>query len=661
MQKVHTRLVQPLESDPLFSGENIEFNDHEQAKPIRPMRRLILCLDGSWQSSNHGEKNIASNIAKLSRSIASCEKTGGEVIHQIVYYDAGVGTGNSAPREGASTPEKILAKSQKVFEGSFGRGVEENVCEAYNFLVSNWLPGDEIFIFGFSRGAYTARAVAGMVCNMGICFPDMMDDWWAIYDEYKKRVPKEEKPKPHQNGMHVPDAIQQSTWGLYNVKKDWKDRFYKNVEIQVVGVFDTVGALGWPSNKYVSVDQKNETKYGFHDTNLHKNIKNAFHALALDEHRQAFPPTLWSLPKGVYTKLVQCWFPGYHINIGGGSESTMEHYGDMESMANLSLVWMIDQIRKHTNLTFETYALAQFYHHYTCTIVDLSQRAFKEGDSKCHIAKKIDPTKWSQDVPDPKNPTAYGGWGMGYRPDSIDSVTGYSGSVIRTPGQYKKDGDTKEFIHPVVAYAMGKSYREAHGEGKVLNYQPAALKGFKRVKDPKVPCSWSDDGLQTLEGWYWRKQAKGVKYADTSYLTCMSNWYNASWPPEEDQDILIPEMDLCEDDDSNIFNERDYMRADWLALRASLVGFPDNVHLAIQKCVLPKDNSASEDAVRRENMLLNALKYVTERHRGSSHLEKSLIYALRRTDSTGLKVEEKLKLLEQTGDRTRKFLESWDC
>lgn len=135
MQKVHARLVQPLESDPLFSGENIEFKDGEQARPIRPMRRLILCLDGSWQSSNHGEKNIASNIAKLSRSIASCEKTDEDVIHQIVYCDAGVGTGNSAPREGASMPEKMLAKSQKVFEGSFGRGVEENVCEAYNFLV----------------------------------------------------------------------------------------------------------------------------------------------------------------------------------------------------------------------------------------------------------------------------------------------------------------------------------------------------------------------------------------------------------------------------------------------------------------------------------------------------------------------------------------------
>lgn len=136
MRNTRIQLMRSLESDPLFSGESINFNDVEKAEPIRPMRRLILCLDGSWQSSNHGEKNIASNIAKLSRSIASCEKTGsGEVVHQIVYYDAGVGTGDSAPKENLSFTEKILAQGQKVFEGAVGRGVEENVCEAYNFLV----------------------------------------------------------------------------------------------------------------------------------------------------------------------------------------------------------------------------------------------------------------------------------------------------------------------------------------------------------------------------------------------------------------------------------------------------------------------------------------------------------------------------------------------
>lgn len=136
MPKLQIRRIESLESDPLFSGESIEFTDVEQAEPIRPMRRLILCLDGSWQSSNHGEKNIASNIAKLSRSIASCQKTGeDEVIHQIVYYDGGVGTGDSAPKEDASIAAQALAEGQKAFEGAFGRGVEENVCEAYNFLV----------------------------------------------------------------------------------------------------------------------------------------------------------------------------------------------------------------------------------------------------------------------------------------------------------------------------------------------------------------------------------------------------------------------------------------------------------------------------------------------------------------------------------------------
>ncbi|KAJ5771771.1 hypothetical protein N7520_002300 [Penicillium odoratum] len=611
--QLHTRLMQALEDDPLFSGKK-----EEKVKRYRPMKRLILCLDGSWQSSNHGEKNIASNIVKLSRSIDSCEKTKDKVIQQIVYYDAGVGTGKSAPRNDASIPAKVLAKGQKIFEGTFERGLEENVCEAYNFLVNNCHPGDEIYIFGFSRGAYTARAVEGLVSNMGICFPDMMNDWWSIYDEYKKRSreePKptsdkinasnanqestrgqdhvkekssEEEPKSLSDGIDVSNANKENTSGQDDVKMDWKSRFYKGVQIQVVGVVDTVGALGWPSNKLVPAEDTNATKYGFHDTKLHINIKNAFHALALDEHRYAFPPTLWSLPKGISAKeaakkgprLVQCWFPGYHINIGGGSDETLKHYDDMESMANPSLVWMIDQVRKWTNLTFKNYALAKFYHHYTHTI--------------------------RQDVPDPENLTAYGGWGMGYRPDSINTVTGYSGSTTRTPGQYKKVEETQEYIHPVVTYAMGKAYRQAHAEGTILSYQPPALAGFEGVLNPKV-YSTSETGkktVDTLDGCYWRKKIKGVKYADTPYLTRLSIWYNKSHPPEEDDDILIPEMKMLEDSDRSMFNERDYMRADWFALWASLMEFHDDVKRAIQNFPLTQNQSASEDTLRRERFLL---------------------------------------------------------
>ncbi|KAJ5928330.1 hypothetical protein N7466_007286 [Penicillium verhagenii] len=666
MVKPPYRYELDLENDNLFSDAANKFIPVEKTKPLRDQRRLILCLDGSWQSSNHGEKNIASNIAKLSRAIASCDKYGedGKEIQQIVYYDAGVGTGNSAPNEDASKTAKLLAMTQKIFEGTFGRGVEENVCEAYNFLVSNWLPGDEIYIFGFSRGAYTARAVAGLVCNLGICFPDMMDDWWVTYDEYKNRELPKKVTKPPNNAV-ANDAVhmhyqvaRESLPPSVETKKNWRERFYKPVPIQVVGVFDTVGALGWPSNVVMSVEQTNDAKYGFHDTDLHENVKHAFHALALDEHRKAFPPTLWTLPEGVSTKLRQCWFPGYHINIGGGSNDTMDHYGDMESMANLSLVWMIDQVREHTNLVFDRYALAKFYHHYTCTIVDLSQRSFKLNDSEHNYAKKADKKakkpRHTDDKPDPKNPTAYGGWGMGYRPDSIESMTGYSGSVVRTPGYYQQ-GVTNECIHPVVAYAMSKGYREANVDGKILHYKPAALEGYKRDRLPEIRNS--EGKVTRKEGWYWRKEIKGVKYDDTPYTTRLSNWWSSYSPPEHDDEIIIPEMVFTlPEDDYHMFSQRDYMRADWLALKAGLDGYHDDFQKAFLDFGPKQDYQiASEDDKRRERLLLNAVRYVTDRETSSSCLDKSLIHVLRRSQSLGLKAEEKLALLKETGDRTRAF------
>lgn len=103
--------------------------------PSRPMRRLVICCDGSWQTSSHGLRNVASNVAKLSRSIAGWTDEDGECIQQLIYYDAGVGTANSASVESGSFPTRFVAKVQKCWEGGLGRGLEENVCEAYNFLV----------------------------------------------------------------------------------------------------------------------------------------------------------------------------------------------------------------------------------------------------------------------------------------------------------------------------------------------------------------------------------------------------------------------------------------------------------------------------------------------------------------------------------------------
>jgi uncharacterized protein (DUF2235 family) len=159
--------------------------------------------------------------------------------------------------------------------GNFGAGLDENVCEAYNFIVNNYAPGDELFLFGFSRGAYTARACAGLVCRVGICKPSAMGQFWEMYANYQS--------------LEAKARIEDSLWGKYwdgepekytiTVKKaaktfwrgagsDWIAKAENNVSIKVIGVFDTVGSLGVPENVWFDVSAANKP-YAFHNTEIH--------------------------------------------------------------------------------------------------------------------------------------------------------------------------------------------------------------------------------------------------------------------------------------------------------------------------------------------------------------------------------------------------------
>ena len=121
-------------------------------------KRIVICCDGTWQSSVTNVDNVPSNITRIARYLLKVGKDAkGEQWQQLVYYDAGIGTGASS--------------IEAAREGMTGSGFVGNVIEAYNFIVLNYNPGDQIFCFGFSRGAYTARAVAGLVTDIGIVKP----------------------------------------------------------------------------------------------------------------------------------------------------------------------------------------------------------------------------------------------------------------------------------------------------------------------------------------------------------------------------------------------------------------------------------------------------------------------------------------------------------
>ena len=269
------------------------------------MKRLILCCDGTWNSADLAHNGIPcpTNVVRIAFRIAKRK----ELTRQIVYYSQGVGTGNSLDR---------------LTGGAFGKGVDDNIFDVYRFLVANYEPGDEIFLFGFSRGAFTARSIGGMIRKCGILSREFVDQYRQATILYRsKESPNEETPTTFRE--------------KYSVNKD------KETPIRFIGVWDTVGSLGIPLRGLRNLTKK---RHQFHDTELSGSVKTACHALAINERRSPFKPTLWQYkPKSGQT-VEQVWFPGVHTNVGGG-------YPD-QSLADISLNWMIEKA-KSAGLVFD--------------------------------------------------------------------------------------------------------------------------------------------------------------------------------------------------------------------------------------------------------------------------------------------------------------------
>ena len=262
---------------------------------MRIPSRIVICCDGTWNSADQEAVNgqlCVTNVLKIACRLKKAT-TAGQL--QIVYYDQGVGTGNALDR---------------IVGGAFGDGLEANIHDAYRFLIANYEPGDKIYIFGFSRGAYTARSIAGMIRRCGILRRDKVREYPNAKKIYQttRKAEDAEAAAFRQGAAIEPDT-----------------------PIQCVGVWDTVGALGIPLRAF---GRQNKEKYEFLDTRLSKAIKYAFHALAIDEHRGPFKPTLWDSDPVEGQTVQQVWFAGAHSDVGGGYP---EH-----SLSDITLDWMID-------------------------------------------------------------------------------------------------------------------------------------------------------------------------------------------------------------------------------------------------------------------------------------------------------------------------------
>jgi len=267
------------------------------------MKRIVICADGTWnerdQLDKESGKRRPTNVTKTARAILP---RAGDGTDQVVFYHDGLGT---------------RGPMDKVTGGAFGAGIEDNVRNLYRSIVYNYEPGDELYFFGFSRGAFTVRTLAGFMNLVGLVEKD---------DDY-----------------YVPEIYRCYEENKGSGTKEWQDAFH-NVRgtrpcpsIKFIGVWDTVGALGAPGviGKVASVFNGN--KYAYHDVSLNDHIVNAYHALAIDERRKPFAPTLWSRPDGWSGVLEQAWFPGVHSNIGGGYKP--------DGLANEALHWMISKAK----------------------------------------------------------------------------------------------------------------------------------------------------------------------------------------------------------------------------------------------------------------------------------------------------------------------------
>lgn len=268
-------------------------------------KRIVICADGTWNRPEKDlDKDFPTNVLKLSRAIKPLASDG---TPQQVFYDWGVGS-----------------YYDPVVGGATGKGLHKNIMDDYRYIIQNYSPGDEIFLFGFSRGSYTVRSLCGLINNCGILKRPDARLIQAAFDLYKKPG-KVNAPKGD------------------NSKAFRAEHSHSSRKIAFVGVWDTVGALGIPFSFLGLLENRDQ----FYDTKMGANVGIARHALAIDEVRTDFEPTVLLPREGLDLK--QVWFAGVHSNIGGSYAPDKDTGG---LLSDIPLEWMMKEA-KVAGLTME--------------------------------------------------------------------------------------------------------------------------------------------------------------------------------------------------------------------------------------------------------------------------------------------------------------------
>lgn len=281
-------------------------------------KNIVIFSDGTGQKGGVGSNT---NVYKLFNMIED------RTSNQIAYYDPGLGT-----------------DWRKITGSLFGSGISKNILECYHFLFENFEAGDKIYLFGFSRGAATVRSLSAFIHLFGILpksRPDLITQAFAIYKKKDRIIKADEFIKKHH-----------TMW----------------TKIELIGVWDTVAALGLPV-KGLSVMLDNFSSHEFHSFKLSESVIYARHALSIDEERKTFLPVLWDTIENhpLEDKMKQVWFAGVHTDVGGGY--------DTDELSNISLKWMIQEAK---GLGLIIYSKSKKYDKLMATIPDINGEMHNE-------------------------------------------------------------------------------------------------------------------------------------------------------------------------------------------------------------------------------------------------------------------------------------------
>lgn len=328
-------------------------------------KNIVICADGTWNRPEEEPDDVATNVLRLARAIRPFTAAGAA---QHVFYDWGIGSYYARVRGGIT-----------------GLGIHKNIMDAYRYIVQNYAPGSRIYLFGFSRGAYTVRSLCGLINNCGILKRPDARLIQTAFDHYKR---KGEAYKPS---------------GQASVRFR-RDHSHASREVHFVGAWDTVGALGVPISLLGLFDSDDE----FYDTKLGDNVRTARHAMAIDERREDFEPTLWLPREGL--DLEQVWFAGSHGDVGGGYPPD----DDGLLASDVPLKWMLEEagragleIEAHLSRSVSTSATARL--HNSRRLIYRAKRPFERPLDVPDIPTGVHASVLSRRRRDP-----------GYRPDNLE-------------------------------------------------------------------------------------------------------------------------------------------------------------------------------------------------------------------------------------------------